>query len=220
MCIPDPTRIVLATRQRLYSLFLFPPLPPTPTHFFPLPLSLTLLPVGTFVLCFIIWPLHPLSLHVSLSLSFSILFGSVHFSLECLSSQLPLCSGLPLLNTNKTRTTQVEQGARAQRDKRLTRHSITTAVNCPLLTLRRLPGTVAQLGSRETCCPATGWDGGNQRESGHQPPLGQRPFQRCHLGLWYLMSVFHSPVGPCSLRGPRDLLENGGCAARGCELPS
>lgn len=156
---------------------------------------------------------------MSLSLSFSILFGSVHFSLECLSSQTPLCSGLPLLNTNKTRTTQVEQGARAQCDKRLTHYSITTAVNCPLLTLRQLLGTAARSGPHEVCCPTTGWGGEDQREFGHQPLLGQRSFQRCHLGLCDLMSLFHSPVGPCSPRGPRDLLENRGCAARGCKLP-
>lgn len=100
---------------------------------------------------------------MSLSLSFSILFGSVHFSLECLSSQTPLCSGLPLLNTNKTHTTQVEQGARAQRDKWLTHHSITTAVNCPLFTLHRLLRRASWLGPCETCCPATGWDGENLR---------------------------------------------------------
>lgn len=154
MCIPDPTRTVLATRQCLFSLSFSSPAPP---HAFLLPLSLTLLPVGTFVLCFIIWPLSPPS-PASLSLSLSILFDSVHFSLECLSSQTSLCSSLPLLNTNKTHTTQVEQGARAQCDKRLTHHSITRAVNCPLFTLCRLLGTAAWLGPCEMGCPGTAWD--------------------------------------------------------------
>lgn len=39
-----------------------------------------------------------------------------HFSLEWVSYPR-LCSGLTLLNTNKTHSTQVEQGARAPRDK-------------------------------------------------------------------------------------------------------
>lgn len=171
MCIVDPTRIVLATRQCLYSPFLFPPLPPSflPSLSFPNP-------AASGDICLVFYNLAPSPPSPAcLSLSFSILFGSVHFSLECLSSQTPLCSGLPLLNTNKTRTTQVEQGARAQCDKRLTHHSITTAVNCPLCTLRQLPGTVAQPGSRGMCWPTTGWDGQNQ-----QPLPGQRPFQHCH----------------------------------------
>lgn len=34
-------------------------------------------------------------------------------------------------------------------------------------------------------------------------------------------SVFYSlPMGPCSPRGSRDLLENGGCATKGCEWPA
>lgn len=46
----------------------------------------------------------------------SIPFGFPHFSLEWVSYPR-LCSGLTLLNTNKTHSTQVEQGARARRDK-------------------------------------------------------------------------------------------------------
>lgn len=71
-------------------------------------------------------------------LSFSILCGSVHFSHECLSSQTPLGSSLLLLNTNKICTTQVGQGARAQRDKRPTHCSVAMAVNLPLLTFLKL----------------------------------------------------------------------------------
>jgi len=152
---------------------------------------------------------------MSLSLSFSILFGSVHFSLECLSSQAPLCSGLPLLNTNKTRTTQVEQGARARRDKRLTRRSVTTAVNCPLLTLGRLLGTAAWPGPCDPCCPPRG----GMANAGGSLDTGCC-CGRDLAGIRDLMSAFHSPARPCGPRGPRGLLENGGFAAGGCDPPS
>ena len=69
----------------------------------------------TFVLCFTapLSPPSPPALPLSLA---SIPFGFPHFSLECVSYPR-LCSGLTLLNTNKTHSTQVEQGARARRDK-------------------------------------------------------------------------------------------------------
>lgn len=179
-----------------------------------LPLSLTLLPVGTFVLCFIIWPLSPPS---PASLSLSILFGSVHFSLECLFSQTSLCSSLPLLNTNKIHTTQVEQGARAQCDKRLTHHSITSAVNCPLFTLCRLLGTAPWLGPCKMGCPA--WDQEVQWELDTATIVAET-FPALSFGIVGL-SVFYSlPMGPCSPRGSRDLLENGVVPVRGVnDLP-
>lgn len=150
MSLPDPTRIALATRHRLYSLSFPSPAPLiSPLSLF----SLTLLPVRTFVLCFIIWPLRPLLLHVSPSLSFSILFALVHFSLECLSSQAPLCSGLPLLNTNKTRTTRVEQGARARRDKRLRHRGCKLSPPHPLTA----PGDGAQAALGAPWCGTVGW---------------------------------------------------------------
>lgn len=53
-----------------------------------------------------------------------------HFSLEWVSYPR-LCSGLSLLNTNKTHSTQVEQGARGWLDKWLTRPWLSGAVNRP-----------------------------------------------------------------------------------------
>lgn len=159
-----------------------------------------------------------LFLCISLSLSLSILFGSVHFSLECLSSQTSLCSSLPLLNTNKTHTTQVKQGARAQCDKRLTHHSITRAVNCPLFTLCRLLGTAAWLGPCKIGCPYS-VGSGSPVGIGHCHHPGRDFSSAVFWGCGF--SVFYSlPTGPCSPRGSRDLLENGGCATTGCELPA
>lgn len=57
-------------------------------------------------------PLH-LLLTGSPPIALSIPFGSPHFSLEWVSYPR-LGSGLTLLNTNKTHSTQVEQGARAR----------------------------------------------------------------------------------------------------------
>lgn len=69
----------------------------------------------TFVLCFTVPPSPPSPPAPPLSRA-SIPFGFPHFSLEWVSYP-QLCSGLTLLNTNKTHSTQVEQGARARCDK-------------------------------------------------------------------------------------------------------
>ena len=65
----------------------------------------------TSVLCFTVClaPSSPPACPLSLC---SIPFGFPHFSLEWVSYP-QLCSGLTQLNTNKTHSTQVEQGARA-----------------------------------------------------------------------------------------------------------
>lgn len=71
-------------------------------------------PKATAPICLVFYnpPLH-LLLAGSPLIALSILFGSPHFSLEWVSYPR-LDSGLTLLNTNKTHSTQVEQGARAR----------------------------------------------------------------------------------------------------------
>lgn len=132
-------------------------------------------PLHAFVLCFTIHPLTSLPAALPFSLC-SIPFGSPHFSLEWVFYPR-LCSGLTQLNTNKTHSTQVEQGARASvtnDSPALAKRSCKSLSRCPGLGLL----SAALSGDQAGCRPdiwlapkafprvsgqsgAAGWEGRN-----------------------------------------------------------